>query len=338
MDLLGLYALADKVYTELLVNPATSIDEMAARLGLDSGQVREALDLLSELAVVHPPGRDAGELRAVDPRIGFEVLHSRQQAELAAAQSKVDESRAVAEQIISEYSSAQPDGGLAGVRQLVGVNEVRTQLTLLTEQVREEVLTFAPGGPPTEENMRASRPLNARLLARGIRMHTIYLDSIRNSAAALEYANWLVGQGAEVRVMPTLPARMIIIDRTTAVVSADEVDSSRGATMLTGSGVLSALCALFDNLWKVADHLGDPPPRENDDLTPAEAAALNMLAAGMTDDAVAKRLGVSTRTARRIASTLMEHLGARSRFQAGALAERLGLLDESEQWIGSHPL
>ena len=53
---------------------------------------------------------------------------------------------------------------------------------------------------------------------------------------------------------------------------------------------------------------------------------------------MAKRLGVSTRTARRIASTLMEHLGARSRFQAGALAERLGLLDESEQWIGSHPL
>ncbi|GIE25647.1 LuxR family transcriptional regulator [Winogradskya humida] len=332
-----LYALADKVYTELLVNPTTSVDEMSGRLVIGPDDVRAALDLLSELALVQQHDHGSGELHPVDPRIGFDVLHSRQQAELAAAQSKVEESRAVAEQIISEYSSTQPDADLTGARQLVGVDEVRTQLALLTDRVHTEVLTFAPGSPPTEENMRASRPLNARLLGRGVRMRTVYLDSIKNSNAALDNARWLVERGAEVRTLPALPARMIILDRATALVSADELDSSLGATMLTGSGVLSALCALFDNLWRTAGHLGDPPPREDAGLTPPEAAALNMLAAGMTDDAVAKRLGVSTRTARRIASTLMENLGARSRFQAGALAERLGMLDDIEQWSGTHP-
>jgi DNA-binding NarL/FixJ family response regulator len=330
VDLLTLYALADKVYTELLVNPTTSVEEISGRLGTEPGQVRAALDLLSELALVRLRDRGRQAPQPVDPRIGFEVLHSRQEAELAAAQSKIEESRAVAEQIISEYTQSRPAGDL-DVRLLTGVDEVRSQLRLLTEQVREEVLTFAPGGPPTEENMRASRPLNAALLSRGVRMHTIYLDSIRNSNAALEHARWLVDRGAEVRTVPALPARMIIVDRATAVVSTDEVDSSLGATMLSGSGVLSALCALFDTMWKSADHLGTPTHRaETGGLAPAEAAALNMLAAGMTDDAVAKRLGVSTRTARRIASNVMDQLGARSRFQAGALAERLGMLDEND--------
>lgn len=46
----------------------------------------------------------------------------------------------------------------------------------------------------------------------------------------------------------------------------------------------------------------------------------------MTDDAIAKRLGVSPRTARRVANDMMERLGARSRFQAGALAVQHGWL------------
>ncbi|MET8630960.1 LuxR C-terminal-related transcriptional regulator, partial [Kitasatospora sp. NPDC004669] len=47
---------------------------------------------------------------------------------------------------------------------------------------------------------------------------------------------------------------------------------------------------------------------------------------GHTDDAIAKRLGVSPRTARRIATDLMERLNARSRFQAGVRATQAGWL------------
>jgi DNA-binding NarL/FixJ family response regulator len=50
------------------------------------------------------------------------------------------------------------------------------------------------------------------------------------------------------------------------------------------------------------------------------------LAEGHTDEAIAKRLGVSHRTARRIASDLMDRLGARSRFEAGVRAVQQGWL------------
>ncbi|MEU0742732.1 hypothetical protein [Streptomyces sp. NPDC006134] len=48
----------------------------------------------------------------------------------------------------------------------------------------------------------------------------------------------------------------------------------------------------------------------------------------ITDETIAKRLGVSPRTARRIANTLMTRLGARSRFQAGAMAVQVGRLPD----------
>lgn len=63
-----------------------------------------------------------------------------------------------------------------------------------------------------------------------------------------------------------------------------------------------------------------------DGLTAQQVAAVRLLSEGHTDDAIAKRLGVSSRTARRIANELMERLGARSRFEAGVRAVQEGWL------------
>lgn len=55
---------------------------------------------------------------------------------------------------------------------------------------------------------------------------------------------------------------------------------------------------------------------------------LRLLASGLPDTAVARRMCLAPRTlARRIAS-LYEMLQADNRFQAGVAAERLGLLDD----------
>lgn len=62
------------------------------------------------------------------------------------------------------------------------------------------------------------------------------------------------------------------------------------------------------------------------DLTGQQATALRLPAEGHTDETIAKRLGVSHRTARRIASELMDRLGARSRFEAGVRAVQQGWL------------
>lgn len=57
---------------------------------------------------------------------------------------------------------------------------------------------------------------------------------------------------------------------------------------------------------------------------------VTLLARGLTDDAVSRRLGLSKRTYRRRLRSAMNKLGASSRFQAGALAVLKG-------WVGPLP-
>lgn len=67
-------------------------------------------------------------------------------------------------------------------------------------------------------------------------------------------------------------------------------------------------------------------PVDGEDLGRQEREVLKLLAQGLTDEAVALRLGVSLRTTRRISAKLMERLGAKSRFHAGLRVGELGLL------------
>ena len=60
-----------------------------------------------------------------------------------------------------------------------------------------------------------------------------------------------------------------------------------------------------------------------------ELEILRLLARGLTDEAIASRLGLPNRTYSRRLVLLWSKLGAKSRFQAGALACRRGWLPPS---------
>ncbi|MEU9234557.1 helix-turn-helix domain-containing protein [Streptomyces subrutilus] len=322
---LGLDARAEAVYRAMLVQPGAGVAALAVAIGAGEDEVREALDLLSELALVRPSADDSGRLRAVSPDIGMEILMARGQAELAAQQQRLEATRAAAARLISEYSELRPAASHPGVEQLIGLDAVRDRLVALTRETKTELLAFSPDATLTEANIAASRPLNTTLLERGVRMRTVYLDSVRNSRHSVDHANWLAALGGQVRTAASLPTRMLIVDRSTALIPVSD-DSAAGAVVLTGHGMLVALCALFESTWASAQPLADVPVLGPDGLTAQQSTAVRLLAEGHTDEAIAKRLGVSSRTARRIANDLMERLGARSRFEAGVRAVQQGWL------------
>ncbi|MEV7413713.1 LuxR C-terminal-related transcriptional regulator [Streptomyces sp. NPDC089919] len=325
---LGLDAEAEVVYRAMLRRPMDGVAALGAACALPEDRVRAALDELSTLSLVRPSHADAGALRAVSPDVGMEMLMVRQQAEIAAQQQRLAESRAAAAQLIAEYADLRPGTAHPGVEQLLGLDEIRDRLARLTREVREEVMSLAPGGGQSPANLAAARPLDEELLGRGVRMRTIYLSSVRNDRPTVEYADWLAARGGRVRTVPTLPTRMIIVDRATAVIPVSSHDTAAGAVVLTGQGTLSALTALFESLWESAEPMGAATGAgaSSDALSPQLEAVLRFLAEGHTDDAIAKRLGVSPRTSRRLANDLMERLGARSRFEAGVRAVQRGWL------------
>jgi DNA-binding NarL/FixJ family response regulator len=86
------------------------------------------------------------------------------------------------------------------------------------------------------------------------------------------------------------------------------------------------MCSLFELTWAGADPVAAAPGPRPGALNRQQQEAVRLLAQGATDESIANRLGVSTRTARRTTNSVLVHLNARSRFQAGVHAVQQGYL------------
>nr|WP_037603223.1 LuxR C-terminal-related transcriptional regulator [Streptacidiphilus rugosus] len=335
LEPLGLDALTEAVYRAMLAQPEEGTAELAVRLSMTEGQIAYALGRLNRLALVRPSYEAAGGRLPVRAEAGMELLLARQEAALQGRLHRLAVSRAAAAQLVAEAGGLESPDTDVGVEVLVGIDRIRDRLAALSRDVEEELLAFAPDGAQTNENMQASGPLNAALLARGVRLRTVYLTSIRSHQPTLAHARRLVEQGAQVRTVATLPTRMLIVDRRIAFLPMDIQDSRRGALVVTGAGadagIVVALRALFESVWAEGQALDAPTAEERTaarqrELSTQEIATLRLMATGLTLGGIAKRLGVSPRTARRITAALLERLDAGSRFEAGVKAVQRGWL------------
>ncbi|KOV63584.1 hypothetical protein ADK64_20160 [Streptomyces sp. MMG1121] len=312
------------VYRALVGYPRWGVSEVADHLGTTETDVRACLDELAELSMLYAPGH-ASQPVILNPEIGLTALLNRRESEIHAQQAKLAAARTEAAELLAVYSAHQQQhGGNTGLEQLNEISSVRAKLVELAGQARAELLSFTPGGAQSQEALDASRPLDEKSLASGIRIRTLYLDSVRNDRATTEYARWLAGLGGEIRTIPSLPIRMLVVDRSVALLPMDPKDSRAGAVIVRAPGVLAALVHLFETVWQQAQSLDGVRPCAPDEPTPQELELLKLLELGSTDEVAARKLGVSLRTVRRMMADLMGRLGARSRFEAGVLATRAG--------------
>lgn len=324
---IGLDPFGEAVYRTMLLHPELDTQGIAVRLEAGEAEVRAALDHLADLALTRPTGAE-DRWRAVNPELGLATLLARQEAEAARRQQEIERSRATMAGLIAEYASVRAPSTQTGVELITDLGEVRGRLVQLASDATAEVLALAPGGPQPPQVMEASRALDQETLERGVRMRTIYQDSVRNDPATVQYARWLHGLGGAVRTTPTLPLRLILVDNATAIVPIDPEDPRKGAVLLHSPGVITALRALFEQLWDQARVLGESVQRDPQGLTAQERELLRLLADGLTDERAGQRLGVSLRTVRRMMADLMVRVDARSRFQAGIQVAALGWLGE----------
>ncbi|MEU4499581.1 helix-turn-helix domain-containing protein [Streptomyces sp. NPDC023998] len=325
LDQLGLDSDAESVYRVLLKTPRAGVAEIAEVLGWPASRVTDTLNELAGLALVRRSSEEPDKMRLVNPEFGLASLLHRQEQELAARQQAMAAARLTITRMLTEYDDT-PSAETTGVHRYTGLDAINSQIERLSHSAESEIAVFAPRGAQTRAALDAARPLDRNALTRGVQLRYVYLDSIRNDPATLGYARWLQESGGEVRTLPQLPLRMIIYDRRTAIVPTDPEAAAKGILVLDGTGVITALTSLFQQTWEQAQPIGDARPQEPEGLTPQEQAVLDLLLEGHTDEVVARKLGVSVRTGRRVTAELMARLGARSRFQAGALAMDRGWL------------
>ncbi len=135
--------------------------------------------------------------------------------------------------------------------------------------------------------------------------------------------------GSELRVSRGPVRGVLLVDGEVALVRRAPGTADPVASVIRSPVLVPALEALFGGAWAHAAPVPGPA-RPAGGLPPDLARRiLGQLCSGTTDIQAARRLGISLRTYRRRVASLMEDLGAESRFQAGALAVEAGLLPAS---------
>ncbi|MFC4590854.1 helix-turn-helix domain-containing protein [Sphaerisporangium corydalis] len=319
---------AETAYQTIVENPGTSTEKLAELMAISEVTVRFALEHLARLELITREDGCEG-WTAIEPEVGLAALLARQQAELARHQQQVEDSRLTVARLLTSCGQRNAQDG-AGVEWVIGGHAVRDRTARLAADCREEYLSLRLAGQPLTRTLDSARTIDEDILERGVPSRSIVLDSARNDKPTLAYLRWEIGAGADVRTLPTLPARVRIFDRRHAVVSVGNLTGIAGALTVSCDAVVDSFVTLFSKLWAEAEPLGDCRPRRGDALSSQEVHILKLWAQGHTDASAARRMEVSLRTVRRLSDRLAERLGTRSRFQLGVVAIAKRLIDPAE--------
>ncbi|WP_067171506.1 LuxR C-terminal-related transcriptional regulator [Microtetraspora niveoalba] len=323
---LGVGEFDERVYRLLLRRPDLRLPDLADTLETGGARVRHALARLAGLGLVRrtAPGR----YEPAGPEAALGSLVERRRLEAQAALAEV---RATVTEFARVYQAGRlrtDPGSLVEV--LSGRDAVNRRVDELTRSVathlwvldRPPYLEWADGSPDTNETEFA---VTREMMARGVEVRSVYCPESMERPGRFEVLVRLAGAGERSRMLPSLPFKLRIMDRRVALVPLvggvyDNI------VLIRASGLLDALIELFEAYWERATPLVDAPPSAPEGPSAEDLLLLRMLKAGLKDEAIARQLGVSARTATRRIASIIERLGATTRFQAGVEAAARGWL------------
>lgn len=312
----------EAAYRHVLAQPRASVAEVAAAIGWSRDKARAALARLQQAGLVTRAG-DAGRgYVALAPDVVIDSL-------IAKRSDEMQQARVTAQRLAATLTQ---DAG--SVAELVTVVEGRDAMQLhcgqLQESATEELLGFERP-PYTTESYDDS--LNNSALARGVKARFIYQPDALSFGSHLELIRAAIAAGEKARVYPSLPMWMLIADRERALVPLSPAEHrAGGALLIHSSWLLNALISLFEALWERAIPLPrdgtswEPVDGRPPELPERDQKILTLLAAGLSEPAIARKLGVDDSTVRRRVVKIGDTLGATTRLQIGVQAARRGLL------------
>ncbi|MFF5214955.1 transcriptional regulator TrmB [Micromonospora sp. NPDC000442] len=324
LGVLGLSPEDEAVYGLLVRRARADVAALAGALRLPAAVVAAALERLVACGLA-TSGPDT-EFSVAPPAVALGALISEQRnalrsAELALVTLAEEYRGAVAGRTIDEL-----------IEVVTGVDAVRHRFAQVQHAARTEVRSFVtmpfiavPPGTNAVESVAVGQGVQFRVVVDrptlaepGVVAET--LESLRT--------------GVQVRVAESLPIKLILADSELALVPLTTTPGGEpGAVLLHRTGLLAAMDALFEIVWRhahpltlsAAGVLGDAAGLDGaDGPTDLDRQILALLLAGLTDHVVATRLDLSLRTLQRRLRHLMDLAGVETRMQLGWYAARNG--------------
>jgi DNA-binding CsgD family transcriptional regulator len=237
--------------------------------------------------------------------------------------AQLDVLRELAEEIHQSQRAPLPSqSGVQILDDLEGPRAHQGLIRTATTGIRGTTRLPVVGGPLWRQTSNVIEVLKSGRTWRGIYdnaaiQHEEILVHLRDAGAV----------GEQSRTVPRVPLKMVIADNTRALV-AIENDGAAYHLLVAQCGLLTDLIDLFESLWSFGTPVPNRTATGDEPHTPFsdERDLLCLLAAGATDEAIARQLGMSLRTVQRRVRRLEDMLGAHTRFQAGIQAARLHLI------------
>jgi DNA-binding CsgD family transcriptional regulator len=301
----------EQAYRLLVGLAAARSTDLAEVAELTQHEADEVLQRLEAKGLVTVQQADEPVFRPLPPDVALGTTLLRRQESLEAARKTV---AALSEEF---RASASRRDAHHLVEVIVGATALRERLRDLQDAAREEILWFCRANPLAMQGADNTEEYGA--LSRGVRYRAIYERALLETPGELDTIAEGVSWGEEARSLPTLPVRLAIVDRSTAVcplVRDNELGIGEPTAAVIGRGqLLDALLALFESHWEQATpvklHADDK--QETEGLDDSERFLLSLLVAGVPDKSIASQLGISRRTVQRRLDRLMTLAGVDTR-------------------------
>ncbi len=235
--------------------------------------------------------------------------------------------------LTEQYSAtaAHPAGSIVEV--VVGVEQVAHRFHQLQRGAQRELLVFLVGETIAVPREDADMSENSAL-DRGVDFRVVAARDYLDGPGLVTDMKTAISAGLQMRLVESLPLKMVVSDRERAMVPLDMTDSGGepSAIVVHRSGLLTALVHLFEKEWAQARPLHAVPTGVRVETTTeqppteGELEVLALLLAGISDRRAASQLGLSIRTVERRTRRLMDLAGADSRLQLGWHAARANWL------------
>ncbi|MFI9485710.1 helix-turn-helix domain-containing protein [Promicromonospora sp. NPDC052451] len=316
-DVLGLTPDETIAYSELVAMPSATVADLAAALSSYGTSLSDTHRLLRRLEDHGLAARITGDERrfaAAPPAIALGALLARRQDEVRHAEVELNRLEEV-------YRVAAAGRGPTDVIDVVrGEDAVRHRFEQLQLGARETVDAFVR--PPVIVTSSQENSAEDQAVARGVQYRVVVeRGMLETQDVTVEETVEAADAGEEVRFAPSVPLKLIVVDRELALMPLTSSGDVVGALLVRESTLLDALMALFEIVWEQATPLllgtsglaGDLAHQVDDD----DARILGLMLSGLTDQAVAKQLGTSLRTVQRRVRALMDLAEVETRVQLG---------------------
>ncbi|GAB3450897.1 LuxR C-terminal-related transcriptional regulator [Actinophytocola sediminis] len=291
-DALGISDVLERRYRFLLTRPRWTPAELAAHWRIGTAAAEAAAGELIACGLASASVRP-GAVRAVSPGIALVALATRRWSADEVPAAVID----YIGEVVAEYEQSAPrlvDGGV-----LADADDVVGTVERVVCQAKDEVIAVTHGG---DQSSWFPDHIARAVLGGGVALGAVQCGK----PVCVSYS----GRGG-------CAFGRVIVDG--AVVVLAERDGS--GRILWSPGAVAEHLDLVERLWR---------PKENQPesqlTTVRHRKVLRLLAQGLSDEAVARRLGVSVRTVRGDIAAAMTALAAKSRFQVAVLATQRGLL------------